>query len=165
MTNELTDTYIALAQKIYDMEDQLVRVLPLMIENTTNTKLTMALTTHLAETEKHRTRMEKALKDNGQASERDSAFEKMLENTVADMVLITDESVRDAFIIASASTVEHIEIAKYTTLILWAKQLGLSEAQELFEANLAEEEAAAENLASIAADNFFATGSVEETAT
>ena len=41
---------------------------------------------------------------------------------------------------------EHYEIARYGTLIEWAKQLGLKDAVPLLEANLAEEKATDEKL-------------------
>ena len=52
----------------------------------------------------------------------------------------------DAGLISSAQAVEHYEIARYGTLIEWAKQLGLKDAVPLLEANLAEEKATDEKL-------------------
>jgi ferritin-like metal-binding protein YciE len=47
----------------------------------------------------------------------------------------------DAGLISSAQAVEHYEIARYGTLIAWAKQLGLKDAVPLLQTNFAEEEA------------------------
>ena len=47
----------------------------------------------------------------------------------------------DAGLISSAQAVEHYEMARYGTLIAWAKQIGLNDAIPLLQANLAEEEA------------------------
>ena len=41
---------------------------------------------------------------------------------------------------AAAQAVEHYEITRYGTLIAWAKQLGLSEAEGLIQETLVEEE-------------------------
>ena len=56
----------------------------------------------------------------------------------------------DAGLIFSAQAVEHYEIARYGTLIAWAKQLGLKEAISLLQANLAEEEATDQKLTKLA---------------
>jgi ferritin-like metal-binding protein YciE len=42
----------------------------------------------------------------------------------------------DAGLISSAQAVEHYEIARYGTLIAWAKQIGLSDAIPLLQAIL-----------------------------
>jgi ferritin-like metal-binding protein YciE len=44
--------------------------------------------------------------------------------------------VRDAGMIADAQAVEHYEIARYGTLIAWAKQLGLNDAAGLLHPDL-----------------------------
>src|SRR5215211_9182784 len=46
----------------------------------------------------------------------------------------------DAGLIAAAQAVEHYEITRYGTLLSWAKQLGLSDAEELLKETLVEEE-------------------------
>ena len=51
-----------------------------------------------------------------------------------------DGEALDAGLIAAAQAVEHYEIARYGTLLAWAKQLGLSEAEGLIEETLVEEE-------------------------
>ncbi len=56
----------------------------------------------------------------------------------------------DAGLISSAQAVEHYEIARYGTLIEWAKQLSLKDAVPLLEANLAEEKATDEKLTQLA---------------
>jgi aerobic-type carbon monoxide dehydrogenase small subunit (CoxS/CutS family) len=55
----------------------------------------------------------------------------------------------DTGLVAAAQAVEHYEIARYGTLCVWAKQLGLTEAAELLKATLAEEEATDEALSSL----------------
>ena len=52
--------------------------------------------------------------------------------------------------IASAQAVAHYEIARYGTLIAWAKQLGREDAIELLEANLKQEKHADALLTEIA---------------
>jgi len=56
----------------------------------------------------------------------------------------------DAGLISSAQAVEHYEMARYGTLIAWAKQIGLNDAIPLLQANLAEEEATDKKLTELA---------------
>jgi ferritin-like metal-binding protein YciE len=46
----------------------------------------------------------------------------------------------DAGLIAAAQAVEHYEITRYGTLLAWAKQLGLTEAEGLIQETLIQEE-------------------------
>jgi ferritin-like metal-binding protein YciE len=50
-----------------------------------------------------------------------------------------DADVLDAGMIADAQAVEHYEIARYGTMIAWAKQLGMKEAAELLKQTLDQE--------------------------
>ena len=63
---------------------------------------------------------------------------------------IEDAEVLDAGMIGAAQAVEHYEIARYGTLIAWAKQLGRDDATELLDANLTEEKNADKLLTEIA---------------
>src|SRR5690606_25148724 len=56
----------------------------------------------------------------------------------------------DAGLLAAAQAAEHYEIARYGTLIAWAKELELDEAADLMEQNLEQEKAADEKLTRIA---------------
>jgi ferritin-like metal-binding protein YciE len=64
----------------------------------------------------------------------------------------SDGEALDAGLIAAAQAVEHYEIARYGTLLAWAKQLGLSEAQGLIEETLVEEENTDQVLSELAED-------------
>ena len=63
-----------------------------------------------------------------------------------------DGEALDAGLIAAAQAVEHYEIARYGTLLAWAKQLGLSEAEGLIEETLVEEENTDQVLSELAED-------------
>ena len=63
-----------------------------------------------------------------------------------------DSEALDAGLIAAAQAVEHYEIARYGTLLAWAKQLGLSEVQGLIEETLVEEENTDQVLSELAED-------------
>ena len=53
---------------------------------------------------------------------------------------ITDDSTRDAFVIAAQQAVEHKEMADYGTARTWARQLGQSQCADLLQQTLQEEE-------------------------
>jgi ferritin-like metal-binding protein YciE len=50
-----------------------------------------------------------------------------------------DPDVLDAGMIADAQAVEHYEIARYGTMIAWAKQLGMNDAVSLLQQTLDQE--------------------------
>ncbi len=54
--------------------------------------------------------------------------------------------------IAAAQAIEHYEITRYGTLLAWAKQLGLSEAEGLLQETLVEEENTDQALSELAED-------------
>ena len=66
---------------------------------------------------------------------------------------IDDKDVLDAGLVAAAQAVEHYEIARYGTLIAWAKQLGHAEAAALFETTLDEEKATDKILTGLASSS------------
>ena len=69
---------------------------------------------------------------------------------VAGDVPVEDEAVLDAALIAAAQAVEHYEIARYGSLIAWARALGRDDCANILQQNLAEEKAADRKLTKIA---------------
>ncbi len=63
---------------------------------------------------------------------------------------INDKSVLDAGLIAAAQAVEHYEIARYGTLIAWAKELGADDCVGLLQQTLDEERATDKKLTMLA---------------
>ena len=61
-----------------------------------------------------------------------------------------DPDVLDAGMIADAQAVEHYEIARYGTMIAWAKQLGMNEAARLLQQTLEQEYNADKHLTELA---------------
>jgi ferritin-like metal-binding protein YciE len=61
-----------------------------------------------------------------------------------------DADVKDAALIAAAQRVEHYEISGYGTARAFAKRLGLTQAANLLQQTLSEEEAADHKLTQIA---------------
>jgi ferritin-like metal-binding protein YciE len=58
--------------------------------------------------------------------------------------------VLNAALVGAAQAVEHYEIARYGTLIAWAKQLGRNDCASVLQKNLDEEKAADKKLTAIA---------------
>jgi ferritin-like metal-binding protein YciE len=69
---------------------------------------------------------------------------------VAGDVPVEDEAVLDAALIAAAQAVEHYEIARYGSLIAWARALGRDDCANILQQNLAEQKAADKKLTEIA---------------
>jgi ferritin-like metal-binding protein YciE len=63
---------------------------------------------------------------------------------------IADKEVLNAALASAAQAVEHYEIARYGTLIAWAKQLGRNDCASVLQRNLDEEKAADKKLTEIA---------------
>jgi ferritin-like metal-binding protein YciE len=63
---------------------------------------------------------------------------------------VADKKILDAALIAAAQTVEHYEIARYGTLIAWAKQMGRNDCAKILEQTLQEEKATDQKLTALA---------------
>jgi ferritin-like metal-binding protein YciE len=63
---------------------------------------------------------------------------------------VADEPVLDAALINAAQAAEHYEIARYGSLISWARQLGRSDASALLQKTLDEEKLADRKLTTLA---------------
>ena len=67
------------------------------------------------------------------------AIKGIIEEGEEDMKEAKDPDVLDAGMIADAQAVEHYEIARYGTMIAWAKQLGMNDAASLLQQTLDQE--------------------------
>jgi ferritin-like metal-binding protein YciE len=138
---DLRELYTNSLQKTLDMEQQITKALPTMIEKATDPQLKQAFQSHLQETETHVTRVQEILSQ--ALGEVDTIKCKVLSSLVSeaeDMIKdASDPSVRDAALIAAAQQVEHHEIAVYGTLRTWAGILGETEQAEILEKLLEEE--------------------------
>lgn len=151
---------------MWDIENQLVIVLPKIIDQSNTQSLKDALTTHLEETRTQKSRLEALLTHHNHALtyERDMAFETLLQDIASDLSLLDDPTVKDAFIVASLQTIEHIEISKYTTLLSWAKELEDEYGGTPLKQSLDEETAANKKLAELANGGLFGMGLNEKAA-
>lgn len=158
---ELRQIYVKKLGKVLDMEKTIVEQLPSMIDMASSEKLRDGLTAHLGETREHVARVERILAahKSGNIAVKETSFRMMVENAGKELKEIDDMDVRDAAIIAAAQSVEHLEMAKYGTLVEWAKRIDEEgEYINLLKKTLNEEEAADKKLSEVAEGGIFATG-------
>lgn len=148
----LDDLFHETLKDLYYAEKKLVKTLPKMAKKAASPTLRETIEHHLQETEGHVTRLEEVFGTIGKkpTSKKCEAVEGLVKE--ADEVLgeIEDAPTIDAAIISSSQTVEHYEIARYGTLVCWARQLGLKEAEFLLQKTLDEEQAADKKLTRLA---------------
>ena len=137
---------------VYGAENQILKALPKMAKEANSSELRQAFETHLKETEGQVERLKKVFQAMGQKTSGEKC--QALEGIVAeaeDMIgEAEDAEVRDAGMIAAAQAVEHYEIARYGTLIAWAKQLKKEDVSNLLQETLKEEKHADDLLSKIA---------------
>ncbi len=149
--DNLRKLYIDQLQQLYSAETQITEALPKMIKKSTEPELKQALDTHLQETRGHVARLEQILQRS--TSKVDSKKNKGIAALITEgediITDATDDSVRDAGIIAAAQKVEHYEMAAYGTMRSFAEILGETEHANLLEKTLEEEKHADAVLTSI----------------
>ncbi len=137
---------------LYYAEKKLVKTLPKMAKQATSPTLKEAIEHHLGETEIHVTRLEEVFAAMGKkpASKKCEAVEGLIKEAEETLAEIEDAPTIDAAIISSSQTVEHYEIARYGTLVCWARQLGMKEAEFLLQKTLDEEQSTDKKLTRLA---------------
>ena len=144
--HQLKDTYFA--------ENAILKALPQMAEAAESEELRGAFAVHLKETEEQVRRLEQIFEMVGAKPEGIpcKAIQGIIEEGQEILQEFEDGEALDAGLIAAAQAVEHYEIARCGTLLAWAKQLGLSEAEGLIEETLVEEENTDQLLSELAED-------------
>jgi ferritin-like metal-binding protein YciE len=129
---------------VYNAEKQILRALPRMAKTAESPELQQAFTKHLKETEGQVKRLEQIFKELGQPArgKKCKGMEGLLEEGKEILEEEGEPAVIDAALIAAAQRVEHYEIAAYGCLRTYAQLLGYSEARQLLQQTLEEEEAA-----------------------
>jgi ferritin-like metal-binding protein YciE len=137
----LQDLFVNLLKDMYYAEKQILKALPKMAKKADSEQLRQAFEHHLKETQGQIERLEQvfalcALKPAGKTC---PAIKGIIEEGEDDMKDAKDPDVLDAGMIADAQAVEHYEIARYGTMIAWAKQLGMNDAVSLLQQTLDQE--------------------------
>lgn len=146
LIHQLKDTYYA--------ENAILKALPKLAEAAQSEELKGAFGVHVQETKKQVDRLKQVFKLLGEKPEGEKcpAIDGIIEEGEEVMEEFGDGDALDAGLIASAQAVEHYEIVRYGTMLAWAKQLGLSEVEELLKETLVEEENTDEILSELAED-------------
>jgi ferritin-like metal-binding protein YciE len=140
-------------------ERTLLKALPKMAEEASDSTLADAFTMHLEETKQHVANIEKAFESVGETVKAEKCpgiegLKKEHDEFVSNENPSTD--VLDMFLTGAGARTEHYEIAAYTGLITMADALGETDASKMLGENLKQEKAALEKITTISqklADN------------
>jgi ferritin-like metal-binding protein YciE len=148
----MDDLFVHTLRDIYYAEQQILKALPDMIEKASDAQLKQGFETHLGETKNQVKRLEQVFEMHGiQAKGVDCpAIDGILEEADEIAGEVDDKQVLDAALVAAAQAVEHYVIARYGTMIAWAKQLGRNDCAAVLQKNLDEEKAADKKLTTLA---------------
>ncbi|AWB22994.1 ferritin-like domain-containing protein [Methylobacterium currus] len=142
--HQLKDTYFA--------ENAILKALPKMAEAARSEELRGAFGVHAEETREQVKRLDQVFRIVGEKPEGVTcqAIQGIIAEGEEVMQEFSGSDALDAGLIAAAQAVEHYEITRYGTLLAWAKQLGLGEAESLIRETLVEEENTDELLSELA---------------
>ncbi|MBM7045481.1 MULTISPECIES: ferritin-like domain-containing protein [Rhizobium] len=148
----MNDLFLETLKDIYYAEKQILRALPKMARAAQAEEGKQGFLHHRDETEGHVERLEQVFELLGKPARGKTC--EAIQGIIAEADEIVEEfkgtPALDAGLISSAQAVEHYEIARYGTLIEWAKQLGLKDAVTLLQQTLEEEKATDQKLTKLA---------------
>jgi ferritin-like metal-binding protein YciE len=151
----MNDLFVHQLQDIYYAEKQLVKALQEMAGKATDKQLKDGFLAHLDETRNHVQRLEQVFKMHGAAAKAIDcpAIDGIIEEANEVAGDVADKAVLDAALINAGQAAEHYEIARYGSLIAWAKQLGRNDCASILQRTLEEEKAADKKLTQLAESN------------
>jgi ferritin-like metal-binding protein YciE len=152
IVEQLKDLYVDELRDLLDAENQLIKAIPKMAEESTSGELRSGLEHHLEQTKNHAKRIEQILEALGEAPKGKKC--KGMRGIVAEGKEILNEdyegALRDSGIISAAQRVEHYEIAAYSCVREYAQLLGENEAVSLLSQTLEEEKETDKKLTELA---------------
>ena len=150
----LDDLFLHTLKDVLYAERKILKALPKMERKATDPKLKADLSSHREESETHIIRLEDVFEGLGKAARgaKCDAMVGLVEEAEGLMSEIEDTGTMDAAIISLAQAIEHYEIARYGTLVAWAKQLGHPQAAKLLKETLDEEYGADKGFTKLAED-------------
>ncbi len=136
----LHDLFEDQIKDLYNAENQVIKALPKMAKNATNSQLRTAFERHLEETRNHVARLEQIAEelDFTPKGKKCLGMEGLIEEG-KEVMSEFDEDTLDAGMIGAAQKVEHYEIAAYGTARAHAELLGYTKAARLLQQTLDEE--------------------------
>ncbi len=148
----MDDLFVHQLQDIYYAEKQILKALPKMMEKATSPELKAGFKQHLTETEGQVDRLERVFRMHGTEPKAVDcpAIDGIIKEANGVAGEVADKSVLDAGLIAAAQAVEHYEMARYGTLVAWARQLGREDCAAVLQQTLEEEKRTDEKLTTLA---------------
>ena len=158
----INDLFAHQLEDIYYAEMQMARALPEMADKASDDRLKQSLLLHRDETRAQLRRLDHVFDALGMKMKAIDcpAIDGIIEEAEDVAAEVADKAVLDAAIISAAQAAEHYEIARYGSLIAWARQLGRADIAGLLQKTLDEEKVADQMLTSLAMGklNLRATG-------
>lgn len=144
MMKNLSDLFEHQLKDLYSAESQLIKALPNMAKNASDSKLKKAIENHLEETKEQKQRLKEVCDELGikPTGEECKAMKGLIEEAESFLKEKADDDVKDAGIIAEAQRVEHYEISAYGTAVRYAKELGHKDIAKKLQKTLDEEQKA-----------------------
>lgn len=140
----MNDLFLSFLQDVYHAEKQGVRAIPKLVKAAESQELKDALQQHREQSQQQIERLEQVFEQIGKRA-RGKTCEAM-QGLVAEGEEAIEEGekgpVLDAALIACEQAIEHYEISRYGTMVVWAKHLGMNEAAGLLQQSLDEEKEA-----------------------
>ncbi len=127
----MDDLFLHTLKDIYYAERQTLKFMPKVAKAAMSEDFKACLDQHRTETEGQVERLAQIFEMLGKPARgvRCEAIDGLLEEAAGVMEEVEDPEVKDAAMLASVQATEHYEITRYGTLVAWARELGMSEAQ------------------------------------
>jgi ferritin-like metal-binding protein YciE len=137
----LEDLFHDTLKDIYYAERQILRNLKKLEKAASSEEMKAAFRNHRGETEGQIDRLQQVFEMIGKRAQGKTcdAIKGIMEEAEEIIEDYEGSDALDAGLLAAAQAIEHYEITRYGSLRTWANRLGLDEAAELLEENLAEE--------------------------
>ncbi|MGV0817388.1 YciE/YciF ferroxidase family protein [Martelella sp. AMO21009] len=148
----LDDLFLDTLKDIYFAERQILKALPKMARAANSDDLAEAFRNHKEETEGQVERLQQVFEILGKPARGKTC--EAIQGIIAEGEEIIEEfkgaPALDAGLISSAQAVEHYEMARYGTLLAWARQLGKKDVVKLLEETFEQESKADLELSKLA---------------
>ena len=149
-TDEAKKLLVEGVQELYYTEQQLVDATETLADQTKNETISSAFAEHHEETQGHVDRLEQVF---DQIDEEPQTREEQVVDALIDeheqFAGDNDGDVLDRYNVSAGQKTEHYEIAAYGNVTSLAQELGYSEAADLLEENLREEQDALDELSEV----------------
>jgi ferritin-like metal-binding protein YciE len=132
--------------EIYDAEHRFLEGQAVMVNRATDDELQSSIRNHILQTRQHIRNLEQVFRELGEESRRETneVAQGLVSEAQTSMQETESDVLRDCAIDAAVIKVEHFEIASYRSLVTGARLMGQSKVVDLLNANLGQEEEAAQ---------------------